>query len=107
MKHRMPGRAKKLSRKRQQVRRPCTDRHDDDVAGEYLAILQDNSLHATVALVQFGKLTGFVQFDAEGFGSLNQRCHDTSAFRVPCFEIEKTVGVTFRVPCWKTLAQFR
>src|SRR3981189_619444 len=107
MKHRMPSRAKKLSRKRQQVRRPCTDRHDEDVAGEYLAILQHNSLHATVALVQVGKLTAFAQFDAEGFGFLNQRCHDASAFRVACFKIKKAVRVTFRVPRWKTLAQSR
>src|SRR6202035_3846798 len=60
MKDRLAGRVQKIPRKRQEIRRPCADGHNDDIAGKPVSILQHYSSHAAVPFIQIHESSALV-----------------------------------------------
>ena len=84
MEHRLAGGAEKFPRERQNVRRPCTGCHYDQVTAGPLSIVEDNTLHPTITYVQRGELATLVQFDAELFCAIDKQRDHASTFNVAC-----------------------
>src|SRR6266478_2058416 len=59
MKNRLPGGAKKFAREGQNVRRPCADCYHDQVGLDSLSIIEENTLHTSIAFIQTGELAAF------------------------------------------------
>jgi hypothetical protein len=51
MKHRLPAGTKEFFCERQQIWRPCADRHYNTIAHNALAILEYDSFHPTIAFI--------------------------------------------------------
>src|SRR5438309_10356962 len=107
MKNRLPGCAKKFPREGQNVRRPCADCHYDQVAPDSLSVIEENTLHTSIAFIQTGELAAFARFDAERFCPLDEQRDHTSTLNVASLSLENAVGITFRVPCRKVFTQGR
>src|SRR6266699_2861447 len=101
MKNRLPGRAKKLSRKWQYVRSPCTNRHHDDVARDPFFVLKENSFHTIAIFIQLREPGAFAHFDAERFDALDKLRNHTTALRIPSFQLKNAIRIEFPVPSRK------
>ena len=105
VKYRMSGRAEKVFRERQEVRRPRTNGHDHNIGCNRSPVMQHNASHSAVVFDERRKSAAFAQPDAERFGMFDELCHHPSAFCVTSFEVEEAVGIPFCIPRRKALVQ--
>ena len=61
----LPAGTEEFFCKRQQIRSPRAHRHHDNVTGDSLSVIEHDSFHATVVVVQLRKSDAFPQFDTE------------------------------------------